>query len=917
MAKAKKKSLTEIAEEKRNQQNKKSLNPFEVHINRDKQNVLGRKSKADRGLPGVSRTKAINKRKQTLLQEYKLKNKDNLFLDKRIGERNIGMSQEDKAIARFAAERIKAHNKKSIYSLNDEEVLTHRGQTLEEIEKFDDPKSDDEYSDDENRTGKLDKKFVGEAHFGGGILSKPETAKSRKDIIDELIAESKKRKAEKQKIREATIDLTEKLDSEWRDLLPIISAANKSIEETIEKTKADDYDIALRELKFEAKGMPSDKLKSEEEIIKEEKERLEALEADRLARMKGLVNNSNNEIRHKSADDLDDGFTLEAVNDEASVDEESLANDIQKDSTGKDDSDDDDDDDNDDNDDDGAAAKDTLENEDDDDNDELISDNNEEDSIKMNGTVEKKRETENAESQSNGNLSEEDTDAENSTEDDLSDLKESESSSEDENELDEKKSKVVSKEKLNLKPETSADVSKLNDKSRKQEIRDDLLRRKEIMEKAREELPYTFKIPESFEEFQELLHDHNADYQSIIVDRIIKCNHWSLNNTNKEKLSNLFLFLLQHINDYAVEDDVESIIKCFQIVDGLSPFLYDLAHLNPANARTVVQAIIKEKHEEFEKNKKKYPGLDTLIFFKLVSLIFPTSDFRHPITTPCIVFMSQILLRSRVKNKTDISKGLFICTLILEYTVISKRFAPSVINFLRGIIYLSTPKHLIQGMKMIPPFKTIGEPSNLLVLDEDQTHLEIDPNNTLMKANDLVDESLDDEFRVTALLTAVNLLREFKTQLEELDAVYSIFEPILKLLNPNTFNKYPKNVKKHIKQLRKDLKELKNKKLKYIVFEKKKPKALRLYEPRIEVVYDGKKHKPMSKEKAEREKLLHKYKKEMKGAMREIRRDRVFLAKVQIKQQIKSDEERKRKVKEIFGDAAVQQSELNRLKRMK
>lgn len=73
----------------------------------------------------------------------------------------------------------------------------------------------------------------------------------------------------------------------------------------------------------------------------------------------------------------------------------------------------------------------------------------------------------------------------------------------------------------------------------------------------------------------------------------------------------------------------------------------------------------------------------------------------------------------------------------------------------------------------------------------------------------------------------------------------------------------------------------------------------------------------MSKEKAEREKLLHKYKKEMKGAIREIRRDRAFLAKVQISQQIKGDTERKRKVKEIFGEAAVQQSELKKMKRKK
>lgn len=50
--------------------------------------------------------------------------------------------------------------------------------------------------------------------------------------------------------------------------------------------------------------------------------------------------------------------------------------------------------------------------------------------------------------------------------------------------------------------------------------------------------------------------------------------------------------------------------------------------------------------------------------------------------------------------------------------------------------------------------------------------------------------------------------------------------------------------------------------------------------------YDGKQFKVQSKEKAQRDKLVHKYKKEMKGAIREIRRDKSYLGKVKIKQQI-------------------------------
>lgn len=137
---------------------KSGLNPFEVHINKQKHNVLGQKLKNDRGLPGVSRAKAIKKRKHTLLQEYNVQNKTNKFVDRRIGEKNYSMSLEEKKMARFTAERMKKHNKKSIYNLADEEVLTHRGQTLSEIEKFDDPRSDDDDDDEDgrNKTGKLD-----------------------------------------------------------------------------------------------------------------------------------------------------------------------------------------------------------------------------------------------------------------------------------------------------------------------------------------------------------------------------------------------------------------------------------------------------------------------------------------------------------------------------------------------------------------------------------------------------------------------------------------------------------------------------------------------------------------------------------------------------------------------------------------
>lgn len=51
--------------------------------------------------------------------------------------------------------------------------------------------------------------------------------------------------------------------------------------------------------------------------------------------------------------------------------------------------------------------------------------------------------------------------------------------------------------------------------------------------------------------------------------------------------------------------------------------------------------------------------------------------------------------------------------------------------------------------------------------------------------------------------------------------------------------------------------------------------------------YDGRTFKTESKEKAERSKLLHRYKREMKSAVREIRKDNSFLSKLKYHEQAK------------------------------
>lgn len=88
------------------------VNPFEIKINKQKFQVLGRPTKHEKGLPGVSRAKALKKRQSTLLLEYKNKFKSNKLVDRRIGENDSNLTVEEKMEKRFLAEKIKSTSTK-------------------------------------------------------------------------------------------------------------------------------------------------------------------------------------------------------------------------------------------------------------------------------------------------------------------------------------------------------------------------------------------------------------------------------------------------------------------------------------------------------------------------------------------------------------------------------------------------------------------------------------------------------------------------------------------------------------------------------------------------------------------------------------------------------------------------------------
>jgi nucleolar protein 14 len=89
--------------------------------------------------------------------------------------------------------------------------------------------------------------------------------KNRKEWVEEMIVKSKQAKYERQKERDKTLDLTELLDKEWKQIQPVINVMikknkieeDKKIEEEKKnppKQKPDDYDVLVRSFQFDEKA---------------------------------------------------------------------------------------------------------------------------------------------------------------------------------------------------------------------------------------------------------------------------------------------------------------------------------------------------------------------------------------------------------------------------------------------------------------------------------------------------------------------------------------------------------------------------------------------------------------------------------------------------------------------------------------
>ena len=792
------------------QQIRDSFNPFEIKApsRRDKfQHVTvngagkGGKYKEVLHRPGVTKSAGEEMRRATLLPEMQRRNKVGALVDRRIGEDDPGITAEERAVQRFAQEKQRRKGA-SVFNLeaSDEDErgfgLTHGGRNLDDLpaDDFGDGGSTGDDSEDGGLVRRKRRRSDGsdgdqEVDGEEDAVEQPERKRSKKEVMEEVIAKSKLHKYERQKAKDDDDDLREELDIGTQDLLallqghkapskppsdlqkepepatsgnePVMNPDRQRLLDGMHRDKADkEYDARLKQLTQDTRAKPSERTKTEEEKVREEAERLKDLEERRVMRMRGEEVEDDEEDRAKNngvSDDDDDDP------DEAAEFGLTSSNPLS-----------------------GKEKHVVLEDE-----DEFALD---EDLIASGSEVDLDNES----------ASEEDSDVEDGAQEDHED------------EEDEFVRDILGKEH-------SAAVNINGGRG--------------LVSGTR--LAYTYPCPRSHSELLDVIRDTAAEQLPAIIQRIRALHHPSLSATNKEGMADFSTVLVDHLSHMGVEKQPLAVAE--QVVR----HLHSLSRTYPETIANGFRKHLQSAHER----KDLHAG--DLMILTAIGSIYPTSDQFHQVVTPAMTLMARWLAVNMPDSMQKHATGALLVALCLKYQRLSKRYVPEAIRF---------------TLRSLSPKSALSQ----------------DP------------EKID----VENLLTMADLWKD-KSAFPE------IFSPALRLLqNPNTKPSLRTlSILIQSSRLCRRPLELHN----------HRPLPIRTSIPKFEESFHPDKHYDPDKERSEARKLQKEYKRERKGALRELRKDASFVARVQLGEKRAKDAEYERKYRRLVAEVQGQEGHEGRV----
>ncbi|KAL4784262.1 nucleolar protein 14 [Aspergillus varians] len=838
------------------------FNPFEIRtVSRSKFDVTTRdgasKSAAGSFRPGVTKSLGEEKRRQTLLQEMERKHRVGGIMDRRFGENDPTMTPEERAAERFARASQKKLQKDSMFNLeedddDDEFQLTHMGESLSfgggdgVRDDFQEDVEADDMSDSEMPQKR--KRFLddGEIEDAGSQDGEevPDRKKSKHEVMQEVIAKSKFHKAQRQMAKEDDDDLREELDKGLPDLFEML----RSVQPPAAKPEQPTDDLA---------GMNPDRAAilqghSQGDLEKEYDQRLKQLTFDKRSMPTDRTKTEEEKVEEEAQrlKKLEEERIRRMRGEDVSEDESEVAE---------------------------EEDKDAEESE-----DESLPDDAKDFGLQQptNYATSRPDGVEDEDDFIIDDLVESGSDVDISFDEEDDDMGAPAEESEEENDEDDEEDELING--FTMPGDGSGDSAAARD-----------------AQVTNDGLAYTYQCPDSHEEFLGIVKDVSYEDLPTVIQRIRALHHPRLHSGNKAKLGRFAGILVQHVAYMAEQPQHPP----FAILENVLRHVHSLAKSHPESVSLAFRAQLREIATDRPLSLR--PG--DLAILTGIATIFPTSDHFHAISTPAHLCLARYLGQGPINTLSDICMGTYTASLAVQYQTASKRYMPELLNYVLNALCLLSPEEPPSRLGSFPLRKPTEplhlKPSKSLNAQKLQFWDVTGENHTTTQPEDL---KLSLITTLTSLLNAASDLWSTKSAATEIfEQAQAVLQHVSRSCTNKKKNLIPAStldtiqttldkLSAHLSQARLARRPL--------FLHNHKPLAVKTAIPKFEESFNPDKHYDPNRDRAELNRLKAEYKRERKGAMRELRKDANFVAREQLREKKEKDAAYEQKYKKLVAE---------------
>ena len=422
-------------------------------------------------------------------------------------------------------------------------------------------------------------------------------------------------------------------------------------------------------------------------------------------------------------------------------------------------------------------------------------------------------------------------------------------------------------------------------------------------------MPYVFPLPEDVGTLASLLEPYSVSDKKIALARLRKCFPPELGDESASAQAKIVSLLFEYFGMVAEASGWTA--EGAEELDMLQSVIHEMGLASPPVVGALGVDLVRSLQARLGEDPNGFLPLSSLLMIRLLGNVFSVSDARHAVTTPLTVFMAQVLSTTPLASSAHVASSLFLAALVHAYLLPSGRYMPEVVGFLSGV--LAALVGLTPPSNVTPP--SVQRSTSVLCPNGAKTEFpaEVEGGEELDLSAALgATGPVDPEMAVRLVRAGLGVAASFATLYMGYEMFAEMFAPLMPVLvavgeRMPSLAEVAAPIREHIRIVSEGM----TKRRRPLTLLARKAASIAMYNPRFEEEYAPNKSYDPDRTRAELRKMKREIKAARKGAIRELRKDNYFIERKNMKKRQREDEEYNAKIKGIYATLEADQAVFN------